>query len=349
MIQFTPIRGFINTPVSKSICIITTLVAVLASIAQTKYAFNLQIDPFILEYSQYWRIMTYQLSVVNESDFLLVFLLWFMYKNLERFYGSRKYLSLVTVFGLYNSLVCFIVMCVGQIIAQIVQYLLFYYLRLGNLDSTSEVELIFNKVTPGPLGIISSLYVCYGKVIPVSYRFKIVLTPPTINPPMLNPDNNEEESETSTASSHIPTETTTSRELTLTNHLQIHILFALLLLNNGFQSIIPCLVGIFLGSLHINDLLPGAKWILPNTVFKFFISPINSVNNFNNSVSRNITGGYDRISGSHSETVQTVDYDGEDDDQQDEIRSNDGRIIRAETPVRPLGRQFLDTFRSHPN
>lgn len=115
MAQLTPIRGFSNTPISKAICIVSTLVALGLSIFQMKHYVRLSIDPYILEYEQYWRVLTYEMAVINESDYMLCVLLWFQYKNLERFYGSRKYVSLIVVFALYNSIVCFLVMGLGQL------------------------------------------------------------------------------------------------------------------------------------------------------------------------------------------------------------------------------------------
>lgn len=335
MAQFTPIRGFVNTPVSKSICIIFTIAAVMVSILEIKYFFNLQVDPFILEYSQYWRIAIYQLTVVNESDYLICILLWFLYKNLERFYGSRIYLSLVTVLALYNALCCFIVMSVGQLITRLISYAL--YAKLGWISEVEAFDqMIFNKVIPGPLGIISSLYICYGKVIPVSYRFNIVLSAPT--PPSLPEDDNSNEFE---LESEDLTKNTSSRELTLTNHLQIHILYTLLILNNGYLSIIPCLVGLFLGNLHVNELLPGAKWTLPNSVYRAFVHPVQTISKLGGLFDRNVNDGYERLSRSNDSLVD----DGQDQESEDQANTGE-HVIRAETPVRPLGSQFFDTFRT---
>lgn len=339
MTQLTPIRGFTNTPVSKIICILSTIFALTLSVLRWKYYVNLSIDPFIIEYNQYWRLITYQLSVINESDYLLCIILWFHYKNLERFYGSKKYLTLISIFALYNSLVCIISMSIGQLVVNLLYFAVDTY--IFNRDNVNVPifryrDTIFNNVIPGPLGIISSLYICYGSYIPVSYHFKILLTSPST----------EEDNDQSV-------EATGSKQITLTNHFQIHILYIMLLLNNDFKSIIPCLVGLFIGKLHTNELLPGSKsWLLPSPVFQLFINPRKYTYKLIASFRTRLRRGYTSINTtetSPSPEIATDLHNNEEDTEEaiDEIRSNESRNeIRAETPVRPLGSQFLDTFRT---
>lgn len=341
MTQLTPIRGFTNTPVSKIICILSTILALTLSILRWKYYVNLSIDPFIIGYNQYWRLITYQLSVINESDYLLCIILWFHYKNLERFYGSKKYLTLISIFALYNSLVCLIVMSIGQLFINLIYFAIDSYIfnyNDGNIPIFNYRDTIFNSVIPGPLGIISSLYVCYGAYIPVSYHFKILLFGPL-------PESEEENDQS--------VEATGSKEITLTNHFQIHILYIMLLLNNDFKSIIPCLVGLFIGKLHTNELLPGSKsWLLPSPVFQLFVNPCRYTYNLIGSFRSRLRRGYHSINNNETspppDTVADFHNNEEDTEEAiDEIRSNESRNeIRAETPVRPLGSQFLDTFRT---
>ncbi|KAK6455687.1 uncharacterized protein RJT20DRAFT_49135 [Scheffersomyces xylosifermentans] len=369
MAQITPIRGFTNTPISRSICIITTLVAISLSILQLKHLVKLSIDPYIIEYSQYWRILTYQLSVINESDYLLVVILWFHYKNLERFYGSRKYFSIIVIFAVYNSAACFLFMSIGQLFL----YYIVYLAKSVILKQTEPVvyqSLFFNEIVPGPLGIVSSLYICYGTYIPVSYHFKILLSNPigrnndpeeiTETDQESGPDqrqNVQSDNATSSGSSSPP-----STELCLTNHFPIHILYTLLLLNNGTRSLIPCLVGLFIGKLHTYELLPGSKnWLMASSIFRFFVNPSKFINQSVDNIRIRITGGYQSVSsGSDSIPVSQdelrassdlngdadADVEGEDAEEIVEDGRHQREQIRAETPVRPLGSQFLDTFRT---
>ncbi|ODV69649.1 hypothetical protein HYPBUDRAFT_131820 [Hyphopichia burtonii NRRL Y-1933] len=342
MTQLTPIKGFTNTPVSRTICILITVIALSLSIFQLKHYFQLSVDPFLIEYSQYWRVLIYQFAVINESDYMLTIILWFHFKNLERFYGSRKYLSLTTIFALYNSLICVVLMSLGQLLINLFYFIIdTYILRNNTVPSFDYRDTVFNQIVPGPLGVLSSLYMCYGSYVPVSYHFKILLS---------NPFKGETTNDPSTTNNG-------NMELTLTNHFQIHIIYTLLLLNNGFASIIPCLVGIGIGKLYSEDLLPGAgTWLLPFPLVKLFISPRKSLNSLATYVNTGFRGGY-RAVGSNDSNPSNLTQDNnnnahnenEDDQEEtlDEIRSNESQHeIRAETPVRPFGSQLLDTFRS---
>lgn len=325
MAQLTPIRGFNNTPVSKAACIASTVVALVLSIMQMKHYVRLAIDPYVLEYAQYWRIATYQMSVVNESDYMLCVLLWFQYKNLERFFGQRRYMSLVVMFAMYNAIVCFVVMVLGQMGVNAGASLLSLFVGGGRGDGEYHAT-VFNLVALGPLGILSSLYICYGAYIPTSYRFKILLARPTLG------DDGEVHPSNS------------SKELVLTNHFQIHVIYTLLLLNHGIGSIIPCVVGIVIGKLHANELLPGTRsWLLPVSIFELFANSRKFVSSL---VRGRRSGGYQTINSANANTNElAADEDAE--EVLDEGRSNNhAHEIRAETPVRPLGSQFLDTFRT---
>ncbi|ODV77055.1 uncharacterized protein CANTADRAFT_8214 [Suhomyces tanzawaensis NRRL Y-17324] len=330
MTQLTPIKGFVNTPVSKSICIAVTLLSLALSIFDLKPYVRLAIDPFIIEYSQYWRIITYQFSVVNESDFLLVMFLWFYFKNLERFYGPRKYLSTIVAFALYNSLVCFIFMTFGQLMVYFSTYLIKSVLFRSVVPDFSYLT-IFNEVIPGPVGILSSLYVCYGTYIPTSYLFAILLRKPTAE---------------EAGQPRVWQDTLRSSELKLTNHFPIHIYYTLLLLNNGFKSVIPALLGLFIGKLHTYELLPGSKaWLIPNWVFQVFIAPLKASKKAIGAVGSRFGNQYRPVADDVPVTGAEPQENGEEDDELLDESTAQARQIRAETPVRPLGRQFLDTFR----
>ncbi|KAL6453084.1 DSC2 DSC E3 ubiquitin ligase complex subunit 2 [Candida maltosa Xu316] len=335
MTQLTPIRGFTNTPVSRAICILSTIIPISLSVLSIKYLVKFAIDPYIIQYNQFWRIITYQLSVINESDYLISVLLWFQFKVLERFYGSRKYLSMITLFYFYNAIASLFIMSLGQLIIYYVVFAIKVYV-LGNKMGTIHYQLTFlNEVIPGPLGILSSLYVCFGTNIPISYYFTILLKKP-------KSDDQEVEQEDSSP----------SKALRLTNMFPIHILYTLLILNNGLQSLIPCLVGLLIGKLYTYDLLPGSSsWLIPNIVFQLFINPSKRFNSWVSAIKRRFTR-YERVSteddssnGDNSPSEESTEEPDDNDEILDEARQQENRI-RAETPVRPLGSQFLDTFRT---
>lgn len=326
MTQITPIRGFTNTPVTKLLCIVVTAAALLLLILLWKPYLRLAVDPYLVQYAQYWRVTTFQLSVVNESDYMLTMALWFHFKTLERFFGLRKYLSLVVLFALYNAVVTVLVLCLGQLLL-IGAYAV---LRAATLRHPFELvyyDTILNLVVPGPLGILSLLYVCHGTYIPVSYHFKILLRRPLLG--------------------------ARGSEIKLSNHFQIHALFALLALNNGFSSLTACLVGLLVGRLYTLNLLAGSKnWVLPSFVFRMFVSPRHLQRTALRRFARRFRG-YQPL----PQEVPVVEVVAEEEHRStpeeedrevaiDDIRNNEEHANRSATPVRPLGRQFLDTFRT---
>ncbi|CAK9439090.1 uncharacterized protein LODBEIA_P33140 [Lodderomyces beijingensis] len=333
MTQLTPIRGFTNTPVTKVVCIVSTILPLVLSILSIKYVVYLIIDPYLSEYLQVWRVLTYQLSVVNESDYLLAALLWFQFKVLERFYGSRKYLSIVVLFAVYNAIACVLFMLVGQLV---VNYLAFAIkLLISNFQGEMAYgKTMFNEVIPGPVGILSSLYVSYTVNIPVCYYFKILLRKPATNA--------EDENVGEKAS---------SKELTLSNQFPIHIIYTMLLLNNGIRSIIPGVVGLLIGKLHSYDLLPGgSSWLIPRFVFQLSVNPRRTLTSAVHYLHQRVfSRGYESVpNGQFAERAELRINSEEPDDNDeilDETRQQESQI-RAETPVRPLGSQFLDTFRT---
>lgn len=330
MAQVTPIRGFTNTPVSRSIIIVTTLLALATSILLLKPYAKLAIDPFIIQYGQYWRIATFQMAVVNESDYLLCVLLWFHFKVLERHYGSHKYLSLAVLFCLYNAAITFLVLTVGQLMTVAI-LALFRMLVFREPFQLTYFDTFLNLVASGPVGILSSLYVCFGASIPVSYRFKIVISKPTETSPE-------------------------GHTLTFSNHFQIHTVYLLLMFNNGIRSLIPALVGLFIGNLYTRDLLIGSDvWRVPLVVFRLFVNP----RKFRRSAARYARQrwlGYLALQTQPSavnveqgdETNTPERYEEDDEVAINDIPDAESRQPQGEpaNPVRPLGRQFLDTFRT---
>lgn len=367
MAQLTPIKGFTNTPVTRAICVLSTIVTILILILSIKPYFSLAIDPFIIQYSQYWRVATFQLSPMNESDFLICVVLWFEFKTLERFFGPKRYLLLIALFALFNAVVTFLVLSLGQL-AIVGSWAMFRQLVMRLSLDTSYFTTIFNAVTPGPLGIISLLYVCHSYYVPVTYLFKLLLQKPQ------DSEAGDESTPSGSVESGAGAESNSDSnsllagggtlgdsngqpglifDVTLTSHFQVQILFTLLLLNHGFSSIIPCLVGVLMGKLYVLDLLVGSKtWAIPSFVFQLFVSPSKARQTLSTAISRRWRG-YRAISENGASPPPTVMDDlviiddAEEDREMaiDDLRNQDAdAAARSATPVRPLGRRFLDTF-----
>lgn len=320
MTQLTPIRGFTSTLVTRSIIIISTIIPILLSIVNVKYWVILSVVPYLTQYHQFWRIVTFQLSAINESDYLFIVIIFWYFKPLERFYGSHKYFLIISLLFVYNAITTIIVMGFGQLssafVASLIKHLLF-----GNTSEDFNIT-IFNEIISGPLPLLSSLYICYTKFIPVSYEFVIELTNPLIK---------LDEQETVTP---------TSKRIILTNHFPVQIIYTLMFINNGFKSFIPCIIGLIVGKLYIYELLPKSRsWNVPKLVYELFINPVNVITKMNWPFT---TSQYQPVPQSENPIV----IDQEETDDQDDFAVNERNQIRAETPVRPLTGQFLDTFRN---
>jgi hypothetical protein len=83
--------GFTNAPISRSLAYGIVAASILASIADTKHYFYIQVDPHLWRYHQLWRIFTYQLCYTNSTEVLFAAMTIYNMRVIERLWGSRKY------------------------------------------------------------------------------------------------------------------------------------------------------------------------------------------------------------------------------------------------------------------
>lgn len=145
------VSGFKNFPVSRIIIYITIAAPLIASLTATKYLYVFSYDPFIVEYRQFWRILTHQIAYNNESEVLVVIVLLYQFRALERLFSSHKYLSLISLCFIYNLIIDSLIIPI-------------------NFYSNST---ILNNVCTGPTAIIFALLVHYREHIPVIYKFEV--------------------------------------------------------------------------------------------------------------------------------------------------------------------------------
>jgi len=143
--------GFKNLPVSRTLTLITLLTPLIASLSNLKYLFYYAYDPFILEYGQFWRLGTFQLSFLNESEVLVGLVLLYQLRSLERLYSSHKYLSIILMIYLYVVLFTSIMIMI---------------------DFYSGIKVV-NSMSSGPTAIIFALLFQYREYIPVMYKFEV--------------------------------------------------------------------------------------------------------------------------------------------------------------------------------
>ncbi|ODV85336.1 hypothetical protein CANARDRAFT_7983 [[Candida] arabinofermentans NRRL YB-2248] len=144
-------KGFSHLPISSAITTLLIVVPLVISVLDLKHLFILSYDPFIYTWRQYWRIFIFQLQFQNESQVIVsVMLLVMTLKNLERVFGSLKFLKIVTVLFFYNMIATFSLMWFSYNILSI------------------------NLFMPaGPLGVLFGLIYASTKYTPILYKFEL--------------------------------------------------------------------------------------------------------------------------------------------------------------------------------
>ncbi|KAH9840345.1 DSC E3 ubiquitin ligase complex subunit 2-like [Teratosphaeria destructans] len=96
--------GFTNAPVTKYLIIGVVLSALLASITDTKYFFWIEVRPHLLDYGQFWRLLTWQLCYTNSTEVLFAAMTLYQLRVVERLWGSQKFASFIISTFLYTAL-----------------------------------------------------------------------------------------------------------------------------------------------------------------------------------------------------------------------------------------------------
>ncbi|GAV52239.1 hypothetical protein ZYGR_0AG02300 [Zygosaccharomyces rouxii] len=284
--------GLYRYPVTKLCMVGTTLVTLVASIANCKYLFIAKYDPFISEYHQYFRLLTFQLGCVNETDMALLVLIWYQFRNLERLMGSLKYISVISLVLIYTTA------CVAG---------------LNCLVNRILPWKIWNSLTTGCLPVALALFHFYKEYTPQVYEFEVLLTQPW------SQKNNRKQ-----------------YKWVLNDQFLVNALIAILLLNQGVEGIICGFISWICGVFLDKGLLPGMdRWRLP--LLQHFLLPKNTNND---------QGIYENPGSETSEELLIRR-----DDREESPGANDGTLPpddenANDEPARPLGVQFLETFRT---
>lgn len=89
--------GFANAPVTRFLVLSTVVSALLASITDTKYFFPIQPRPHLLDYGQFWRLLTWQICYTNSTEVLFAAITFYQLRVIERLWGSRKFAVCYTI------------------------------------------------------------------------------------------------------------------------------------------------------------------------------------------------------------------------------------------------------------
>ncbi|CAB4257216.1 similar to Saccharomyces cerevisiae YOL073C Putative protein of unknown function [Maudiozyma barnettii] len=149
--------GLHNYPVTRTCMILTAVVPFLMAVTNDKYIFLAQYDPFINQYHQYYRFFIYQFCAVNESDVMLLLLLWYDYRHVERLFGSYKYINVILLTLIYTTGI------------------------LSLLNVAVNVlfpAIIWNKLPTGTLPTVLALFHFYKQYTPQLYEVNLSLSQP---------------------------------------------------------------------------------------------------------------------------------------------------------------------------
>ncbi|KXS96354.1 hypothetical protein AC578_3080, partial [Pseudocercospora eumusae] len=144
--------GFTNAPVSRLLVIGIVITSLLASLTDTKYFIWIEVRPHLLDYLQFWRLLTWQICYTNSTELLFAAMTIYNLRVIERLWGTRKFASFILSTFLYNALLPPILLAV------VIRPLTF-----GRI----------NYLPAGPTPIVFSLLAQYHAAIPYVYKYRI--------------------------------------------------------------------------------------------------------------------------------------------------------------------------------
>ena len=94
--------GFANAPVTQVLVFWVVAASVFATVSDTKYYFHLQIDPHLLQWRQFWRLLIWQTCYTNSTEVLFAAMTFYHLRVVVRLWGCRKFavsLQIVSIVG----------------------------------------------------------------------------------------------------------------------------------------------------------------------------------------------------------------------------------------------------------
>ncbi|KAK3490288.1 uncharacterized protein B0T23DRAFT_381461 [Neurospora hispaniola] len=147
--------SFTDAPVTKALVLGLVGLSIAASVFDIKHYFYISIGTHFLRYGQLWRMLTYQLCYTNSSEVLFGAMSLYHMRMVERFWGSRKYVSFILLAGLFTA-----------IIPPIFLTVVLRPLSFGVLD----------YIPAGPTPILFAILAQYHAMIPQIYKYKVALS-----------------------------------------------------------------------------------------------------------------------------------------------------------------------------
>lgn len=304
--------------------------------------------PYITEYHQYYRYVTFQLfSSGLESDICLLVILLYTFKQLERAMGKNQYLAVIAGLFFYNMLITGVLVHYGLVVDVFLQ----------KFNFKEKYGYAFNDdygigLPSGLTCCIVGLFHFYKKYVPSKFTFSFQLkskTKPeqtqTIVPGERILGSNESQDLGSTVQSKPQTinddlervqpsklsKTFQNQGIVFGDQFFVNIMFLLLILNN-LQSLPFFMISWGIAVLFDTGLLPGKKFRIPNfLLFNYNRRNYTMLSSYNSIMSRRSGNPHPASSFSNARD--------DDDDDEDEDEENT-------EPVRPLAVQIMNTFHS---
>ncbi|KAI6815459.1 hypothetical protein KC332_g10886 [Hortaea werneckii] len=144
--------GFTNAPVTKLLVFGIILTSFLATLTDTKYFFWIEVRPHLLEYAQFWRLLTWQVCYTNSTEVLFAAMSLYQLRIIERLWGTRKFASFLIATLPYTTLLPPI------LLATVIRPISGAYI---------------NYLPAGPTPILFALLAQYHASIPYIYKYRL--------------------------------------------------------------------------------------------------------------------------------------------------------------------------------
>ncbi|KAK5739179.1 hypothetical protein LTR17_005480 [Elasticomyces elasticus] len=144
--------GFTNAPVSQGLVVAVVLSAFLATMTDTKYYLWIEVRPHLLDYHQFWRLLTWQFCYTNSTEVLFAAMTFYQLRVVERLWGSKKFASFILSTLPYTTLLPPI------LLATVIRPLSF-----GRV----------NYLPSGPTPLLFALMAQYHAAIPYIYKYRL--------------------------------------------------------------------------------------------------------------------------------------------------------------------------------
>ncbi|KAI5821376.1 hypothetical protein BZA77DRAFT_299387 [Pyronema omphalodes] len=145
--------GFISTPITRSLLYALLSTSLLSSLTSIKPNFHLQVVPHLFPQHQFFRVLSFQSIYANSGELLFGLLLLYNLRQIERLFGSRKFLSLLLYTYAATSIITPTLLLTGWMATK------------GR----------WNYLPPGPTPLLFAILAQYHAAVPGTYKFSLLL------------------------------------------------------------------------------------------------------------------------------------------------------------------------------